>query len=89
MPLFNFQKQFADAVERGEKRQTIRARRKIRPKIGQIAYLYTGARTKACRKLGESKIICVREVCIKKTIVIVGTAGISTPTHLDCFAKDD
>lgn len=56
MPMFNFKKQFADSVESGEKRQTIRARRKNRPQVGQTAYLYTGARTKACRKLGECVI---------------------------------
>lgn len=58
MPALNFQKQFAGAVERGEKRQTIRAPRKDGrdPKPGDTLYLYTGMRTKACRKLGE--VVC-------------------------------
>ena len=55
MPALNFQKQFADAVESGEKCQTIRAFRKDGrdPKPGQTLYLYTGMRTKVCRKLRE------------------------------------
>mgnify|MGYP001768442570 CR=1 FL=1 len=53
MPALNFQKQFADKVEKGEKRQTIRKR----PfQIGDKLYLYTGQRTKQCRKLGESVV---------------------------------
>jgi hypothetical protein len=65
MPLFNFQKQFAADIESREKRQTIRARRKNRPKVGQTAYLYTGARTKACRKLGEGIIKKVEPLIIE------------------------
>ena len=55
MPALNFQKQFADAVESGKKLQTIRAYRKDKrdPKPGDTLYLYTGMRTKQCRKLGE------------------------------------
>lgn len=61
MPALNFQKRFADAVESGAKRQTIRApRRDGRPNatVGDRLYLYTGMRTKGCRKLGEA--ICTR-----------------------------
>lgn len=57
MPALNFQARFAPLVESGEKRQTIRKRRKDGrdPKPGDTLYLYTGMRTKACRKLGEAK----------------------------------
>jgi len=51
MPALNFQKQFAAAVESGEKRQTIRALRKNPIKAGDWLYLYTGQRTKWCRPL--------------------------------------
>ncbi len=56
MPALNFQKQFSSLVESGQKCQTIRAKRKDGrdPKVGQTLYLYTGMRTKACRKLGEA-----------------------------------
>ena len=58
MPALNFQKWSAPLVESGEKRQTIRAYRKDGrdPKVGDTLYLYTGMRTKACRKLGE--VVC-------------------------------
>jgi len=68
MPAFNFKKQFADKVERKEKKQTIRARRKDgrNPQVGQTAYLYFGMRTKGCRKLGEGLITSVEAVCIER-----------------------
>lgn len=55
MPALNFQKQFAPAVKSGKKRQTIRAARSDgrNPRVNQMLYLYTGMRTKGCRKLGE------------------------------------
>lgn len=55
MVAYNFQQRFAAAVERGEKTQTIRAkgkRRHARP--GDKLQLYTGMRTKACRKLRDA-----------------------------------
>ena len=60
MPAYNFQKQFAPLVESGQKRQTIRAigkRRHARP--GESLQLYTGQRTKACRKLISPDPECV------------------------------
>jgi len=58
MPQLGFQNQFAPLVESGEKRQTIRAYRKDGrdPKVGDRLYLYTGMRTKQCRKLGEAVV---------------------------------
>ena len=51
MPALNFQKQFAAAVESGEKRQTIRKQRKHPIKLGDKLYLFTGQRTKWCRRV--------------------------------------
>ena len=66
MPALNFQKQFAPKVESGEKRQTIRALRKDGrdPKTGDTLYLYTGMRTKSCRKLREEKANKVQDITI-------------------------
>lgn len=71
MPALNFQKQFADDVESGKKRQTIRAFRKDErdPKPGQTLYLFTGMRTKACRKLGEAG-------CLSADAIRIGIDGI-------------
>lgn len=60
MPALNFQKRFVWAVESGIKRQTIRPIRKRSIKIGDMLYLYTGMRTKACRKLDEAKCISIK-----------------------------
>lgn len=56
--VFSFRKQFADAVERGEKLQTIRQRRKDGrvPKPGDRVTLFTGMRTAYCRRLGKSTV---------------------------------
>ena len=53
---YNFQARFADAVESGAKQQTIRAPRKDgrHAKVGDPLQLYTGMRTKACRKLRDA-----------------------------------
>jgi len=66
MPAFNFKKQFADDVERGKKRQTIRAKRRDgrNPHVGDKLYFYTGMRTKSCRKLGEATCIAVDQITI-------------------------
>ncbi len=66
MPSFNFQARFADAVESGTKTQTIRAMRKDGrdAKVGQTLYLFTGMRTKQCRKLGEGICTSVRRLTL-------------------------
>lgn len=61
MPLLGFKKQFAHLVENGTKRQTIRGRA---PQVGEKLYLYTGLRTKQCRKLGEAICKSVEEITI-------------------------
>ena len=62
MPALNFQARFAPLVESGEKTQTIRKHRKDGrdPKVGDRLVLYTGMRTKQCRKLGEGRVMSVR-----------------------------
>lgn len=64
MPALNFLKRFAPLIESETKRQTIRPRRKDcrNPQPGQTLYLYTGMRTKYCRKLKEAK--CTESVPI-------------------------
>jgi hypothetical protein len=65
MFVVNFSKQFADAVARGEKRQTVRKERKDgrRPVVGGTLALYTGMRTKSCRLLRETA--CTRVLSIE------------------------
>jgi len=72
MVAYNFKKQFAPLVESWEKRQTIRAngkRRHARP--GDALQLYTGQRTKHCRKLIADNPICYEVVPIRMQKVSV------------------
>ena len=64
MPSLNFQARFAPMVESGQKRCTIRAKRKHPIKVGDTLFLYTGMRWKTCRKLREV-------VCSKVTPVVI------------------
>ena len=67
MPALNFKKQFAPLVESGVKRQSIRADRKDgrNPHAGETLYLYTGQRTKYCRKLREETCLSVENIAIE------------------------
>jgi len=95
MPAFNFQKQFAPAVESGEKRQTIRAHRKdgrIPAKRGDTLALYTGMRTKACRKLIDATCTAVLPIEIQSAVVRIGDGCIrfgEDGRDLDEFARAD
>ena len=77
MPAYNFMERFAPLVESGEKRQTIRKTDKG-AKPGDIAYLYTGQRTKQCRKLGEGTITSVRPIQLLKTDLRIPYAILGT-----------
>lgn len=54
MIAINFKAKFADLVATGKKTQTIRQTNRF--KVGDTLQLYTGQRTKACRKLGEAVV---------------------------------
>jgi hypothetical protein len=66
MVAYNFQSRFAPEVETGRKRQTFRAigkRRHARP--GEVLQLYTGMRTKGCRKLMKTDPECQEVVHVR------------------------
>ena len=54
---------FVDKVAAREKRRTIR--KSARCKVGDKIQLYTGMRTKSCRKLVEADAVCTRVAPIK------------------------
>lgn len=78
MVAINFSSEFADDVESGRKTQTIRQTTRV--KSGQWIQLYTGQRTKTCRKLGEA-------VCLDVTYVGLTARGI-TLGNMDRFPRD-
>jgi hypothetical protein len=59
MVAYNFKKRFVPLLETGAKQQTIRSPRKRHTKPGEAMQLYTGMRTKACRKLVTPDPICI------------------------------
>ena len=78
MVAINFQERFAALVESGKKRQTIR--RKARCKPGDKLQLYTGMRTKACRKIMDA--ICTAVYPITLPLL-------DNPIVTDAFAQRD
>lgn len=93
MPALNFKKQFAAAVEHGEKTQTVRAHRKDgRPhcKVGDTISLYTGMRTKTCRLLGRATVKRIDQVRIEPTQMFInGRLLPSAIYHRDCGQTDN
>lgn len=87
MVAYNFQPRFAPDVAAGRKLQTIRAEgRRTHAKAGDRVQLYTGMRTKACRKLAEG-------TCEVSTYCQISEQGVTTgnypPTALEEFARAD
>lgn len=90
MPLLGFKKQFAHLVENGTKRQTIRAKRRDGKdqRVGETLYLYTGLRTKHCRKLGEEICKSVEEITIDYNGINVSGNWLSV-SERDALARAD
>jgi hypothetical protein len=83
MVAYSFKAQFADAVAAGTKHQTIRAngkRRHARP--GDKLQLYTGMRTKACRKLRDA-------VCHDACPILIERDKVFTFHPQEIFLGDD
>lgn len=88
MVAFNFKPQFADKVASGEKCQTIRQTK--RAKKGDRLQLYTGQRTRACRKLVNPDPVCtvVDYVGIRPDYLTLGNTKLH-PGDADDFARRD
>lgn len=85
MVAFNFQARFADAVEKGEKRQTIRA--KARCTVGDKLQLYTGQRTRKCRKLADA--VCTKVALVRIAHTLIVDMVLLCKADMEAFAKHD
>jgi hypothetical protein len=87
MPAINFQKQFVDKIISGEKRQTIRKKRKNPIKVGDSLTLFYGQRTKHCKEI--LKTTCKEILDIE--IMYPGNVWINDKllSEKDDFAKQD
>ncbi|HWY12339.1 MAG TPA: ASCH domain-containing protein [Bacteroidia bacterium] len=56
MALIGFRKQFERQIKNGRKKQTVRKFRKRPIKVGEKLHLYTGLRTKDCKKIKD--VVC-------------------------------
>jgi hypothetical protein len=83
---FNFSPEFADAVASGAKCQTVRKTQ--RAKKGDTLQLFTGQRTKACRKLREAECLYVDYVHIAPEGLTFGDTD-KHAGNADAFAKRD
>jgi hypothetical protein len=93
MVAYNFQQQFAERIADGSKTHTIRRngkRRHARP--GERLQLYTGMRTRSCRKIIADPL-CIRVAAIWIEMGVRGIASIEIDDaaieDLDAFAKSD
>lgn len=79
MPAFNFMAEFVPLIVSGQKVQTIRQKQRAKP--GDPLQLYTGQRTKACRKILAVDPICtvVDYVSIRPEYITLG----DTRKHAD------
>ncbi|WP_342106352.1 hypothetical protein [Methylobacterium sp. SI9] len=94
MVAYSFKKQFGPPILAGTKAQTIRAERAGRSRHarpGELVQLYTGMRTRQCRRLGEAQ--CVEVLPIKMDLivglVVAGDGWIREPGDLHAFAQRD
>lgn len=95
MVAYSFKPSFAALILSGEKRQTIREPRGGRGRhalSGDSLQLYTGMRTKSCRKLGDATCAEVREVVLdfaQNRVVLDDAIELETGVELCAFATLD
>lgn len=89
MPAINFLARYADDVAEGIKCQTVRRQRKRPIMAGDTLYLYTGMRTRSCRRLLTTKCHMTRElkVTAEGTLKLDGQAIYRS--QADEFARRD
>lgn len=89
MPAYNFKLQFAESVENGSKRQTIRRRRLARPtRIGDRLYLYTGLRRPGARLLRTATCLSVEPITMRGSVWKLDGI-VMTPSEQEELARAD
>lgn len=88
MPGYSFNIRFVPMLLDGTKRQTIRARRKNPAKVGDTLYLYSGLRTRNCKKLREEKCKATTTIVIAKFNLLLFERRL-TDEEYELFKKYD
>lgn len=92
MVAYSFAPRFEVLIREGMKRQTVRADRNRHARPGERLQLFTGMRTKQCRKIVDDPVctsvlpIDIRFATGEVSLIRVGTVPI---LHLDRFAVED
>ncbi len=82
MPSINFKKFFVLLIENGSKRQTIRKTRKRLFQVGDTLYLFTGMRTKLCKRAGQYTCVKVEHIIIDHQQILIDGASLNAmQTH--------
>lgn len=89
MPAYNFKAQFAVLVESGEKRQTVRRKRKRPTRTGDTLFLYTGLRTAKARLLRKDRCAMVKSIYISRGITVIGGEMLLSQAEYEAFARAD
>lgn len=95
MVAYNFKVGFAPRIIDGTKRQTIRLPRKRHARPGEGVQLFTGMRTRCCRKLIDPDPICISvseisfEVPPSDERMMMEMDGLARMPVDDLFAIDD
>ncbi|HVZ97981.1 MAG TPA: ASCH domain-containing protein [Chitinophagaceae bacterium] len=88
MPAYSFKERFVPLIKSGEKKQTIRSKRKRSTRRGEVLYLYFGLRTKWCTKIGEAICTDVKHIIIQPTGVFIED-HLLEDIELEALAKAD
>jgi uncharacterized protein YqfB (UPF0267 family) len=92
---YNFNSAFVEDVAAGRKRQTVRRHRKRHVRPGEFIQLFTGMRTRHCRKLTEIDPVCLRVDEIEIDVAVRGIAAMRingiplSKEDQDAFARAD
>lgn len=98
MVAYSFAPQFVAPIEAGEKLQTVRGHRRRHARVGEPIQLYTGMRTKQCRKIIDIDPVCIRlwdirivvDPAERRLISNMEIEGIyQSPWDIEAFAKRD
>lgn len=76
-------------IEDGSKTHTIRARRKVAPRVGEICHCYTGLRQNGARLLGRFECVRVHHISIFDSGKVVLADQVLTEDERDQLAWRD
>ena len=85
MVSFNFKPYFVDHILAGRKTQTIRQAKRCN--VGDTMHLFTGLRTKNCRRIGNVMCIATDYCAIRPEYITFGNADYWP--SIDEFARND